>query len=154
MSHISIQHCVVRSRIQNFTYVNTHDCSQSRDYKHKYLLLFLFLVRAGIQSALWQSKYVDGHRVLLKYDKKILYIFQQNCSMKPKVRKRVTGDDNCVLYRTTLRTVFGTVTILWGSQHAVRIPAGARHFSLLQNVQTGSGAHPASHSMNTWFISE
>jgi hypothetical protein len=90
MSHISIQHCVVRSRIQNFTYVNTHDCSQSRDYKHKYLLLFLFLVRAGIQSALRQRKYVDGHRVLLKYDKKILYIFQQNCSMKPKVRKRVT----------------------------------------------------------------
>jgi hypothetical protein len=32
----------------------------------------------------------------------------------------------------------------------VQILACARDFSLLQNVQAGSGAHPASYSMDTW----
>jgi hypothetical protein len=30
-----------------------------------------------------------------------------------------------------------------------RFPAGARYFSLLYYVQTGSGVHPASYSMST-----
>ena len=31
----------------------------------------------------------------------------------------------------------------------VRVPIGATDFSLLRNVQTGSGVHPASHQMGT-----
>jgi hypothetical protein len=34
-----------------------------------------------------------------------------------------------------------------------KIPVEARDFSLLQNVQTGSGVHPASHSMGTRILS-
>jgi hypothetical protein len=38
---------------------------------------------------------------------------------------------------------------VWGGQSRVRIPVGARYFSVPQNVQTGSGAHQASYSMGT-----
>jgi hypothetical protein len=31
----------------------------------------------------------------------------------------------------------------------VQFPAGARNFSLVHNVQTGFGAHPASYTMGT-----
>jgi hypothetical protein len=43
---------------------------------------------------------------------------------------------------------------LWAGQSMVRIPAGARDFSFLQNVQTGSGFHPASCSMDTRVLSQ
>ena len=39
-----------------------------------------------------------------------------------------------------------TVTTLRAGRSRVRIPAGGIGFSLLQNVQTGSGAHQTSHS--------
>jgi hypothetical protein len=38
-------------------------------------------------------------------------------------------------------------------QCRVRIAVGARDFSLLQNVQTGSGAHPVSYSLHTGVLS-
>ena len=41
------------------------------------------------------------------------------------------------------------VTRLRAGQSAVRTPAGARDFSLLENVQTGSEVHQASYSMDT-----
>ena len=40
-------------------------------------------------------------------------------------------------------------TALRAGQSEVRIPLGARDFSLLQIVRTGSGAHPASYTMGT-----
>lgn len=43
--------------------------------------------------------------------------------------------------------VVGVVTRLRAGQTAVRIPAGKRGFSLLQNVHIGSGGHPASYSL-------
>ena len=46
----------------------------------------------------------------------------------------------------------GVVTRLRAGHTAVRIPAGARGFSLLQNVQIGSGAHPATYSMGAGVI--
>jgi hypothetical protein len=36
------------------------------------------------------------------------------------------------------------VTRLWTGQSGVRILGSVRDFSLLQNIQTGSGTHPAS----------
>jgi hypothetical protein len=42
-----------------------------------------------------------------------------------------------------------TATVLQAGRNGVRILAGARDFSLLRNMQTGSGAHPASYSMGT-----
>ena len=38
---------------------------------------------------------------------------------------------------------------LWAGRSGVQIPAGVRHFSLLQNVWTSSGAHPAPYSMGS-----
>jgi hypothetical protein len=38
-------------------------------------------------------------------------------------------------------------------QPGIRIPAGAKDFSLLKNVQTGSGAHTASYSTDTRVLS-
>jgi hypothetical protein len=40
-------------------------------------------------------------------------------------------------------------TKVWTAE--VRFPVGARYFSLLHSVQTGSGAHPASYPMGTGF---
>jgi hypothetical protein len=42
------------------------------------------------------------------------------------------------------------VTRLGVGQSGIRTPAEAKDFPFLQNVQTGSGAHPASYSMSTW----
>ena len=33
-------------------------------------------------------------------------------------------------------------------------PVRGRDFSLLQNIQTGSGTHPASYLMGTWYLSQ
>jgi hypothetical protein len=41
------------------------------------------------------------------------------------------------------------VTILCAGQTGVRIPARVRDLSVLRNVQTGSGANPASYSVGT-----
>jgi len=49
-------------------------------------------------------------------------------------------------HNSHLRTV-RTETKLQAGQSGVRIPAQARDFSLLQNVQTGYGPHPASYLM-------
>jgi hypothetical protein len=45
-------------------------------------------------------------------------------------------------------------TRLWAGQSKVWIPAGERDFSVLQNVQTGSGAHPTSCSLDTRVLSQ
>ena len=44
-------------------------------------------------------------------------------------------------------SVVSLPTMLQTLRSGVRIPIRARGFSFLQNVQTGSGAHPASYSM-------
>ena len=52
--------------------------------------------------------------------------------------------------------VFGryvTATRLWTGRSGVRIPAGTRYSSFLQNVQTGSEVNPASYSIGTRVIS-
>jgi hypothetical protein len=41
----------------------------------------------------------------------------------------------------------GVATRLRAGQFGVQIPVGARDFSLLENVQNCSGAHPASYSV-------
>jgi len=43
--------------------------------------------------------------------------------------------------------IVNVVTRFWVGWSVPQIRAGARDFSLLQNVQTGCGAHPASYSM-------
>lgn len=47
----------------------------------------------------------------------------------------------------SLDNVISTVTKIWTRQSRVQFPARAKNFSLLQNIQSGSGTHPASHSM-------
>ena len=47
--------------------------------------------------------------------------------------------------RVILKKV-GTVTTLRSARSGVRIPVGARDFSIHRKVQTGSKAHPASYS--------
>jgi len=43
--------------------------------------------------------------------------------------------------------------VLWGGHSGVQIPAGARDFSLVQNVQTDYGTHPALCSVDTRVLS-
>ena len=45
--------------------------------------------------------------------------------------------------------VVGIMTLVLAGRFAVRVPAGARDFSLHRNVQTGSGAHPVRPSSYT-----
>ena len=47
----------------------------------------------------------------------------------------------------------GVVTRLWAAQSRVPIFTRAPDLSLLQNVQTGSGAHSASYSMGNGVLS-
>ena len=49
--------------------------------------------------------------------------------------------------------VFGIGTMLWAGQPGIRILLGLRDFSVLQNVQTGSGAHPSSYLLGTMVLS-
>ena len=46
-------------------------------------------------------------------------------------------------------SIVGIVTVLLTGRSGARIPVGERDFSLLRNVQTGSGTHPASCSVGT-----
>ena len=48
----------------------------------------------------------------------------------------------------------GIVTKLRAGRSEIRIPTGAKGFSLFQKVQTGSGAHPASSSVRTGVLSQ
>ena len=44
---------------------------------------------------------------------------------------------------------FGISPRMRSGRFGVRVPVGARDFSFLQNVKTGSGTHPASYSVGT-----
>ena len=46
-------------------------------------------------------------------------------------------------------SVVGIMTVLLAERSGARIPVGERDFSVLRNVQTGSGTHPASCSVGT-----
>jgi hypothetical protein len=56
--------------------------------------------------------------------------------------------------RINLCSVDCTVTRLWTARSGVRIPAEAGLFSHLRNVQTVSGAQPASYAMGTGELSQ
>jgi hypothetical protein len=49
--------------------------------------------------------------------------------------------------------IVGRGTTLPPGRSRVRISIGTRYFSLLQNVQTGSGTDPASYSISSWVLS-
>jgi hypothetical protein len=59
-----------------------------------------------------------------------------------------------IIYNITLLIINTVIiTMLRAGGSGVRITLGARNVSLLQNVQAGSGAHPASYSMGTGILS-
>lgn len=50
-------------------------------------------------------------------------------------------------HRNSWDSSVSVATELWTGQSAFGLPAGARDFSLLWNIQSGSGAHPAFYSV-------
>jgi len=46
-------------------------------------------------------------------------------------------------------SIIGTVTRLQAGRYGIQIPAGAREYSLLQNVENSSEAHLGSYTMGT-----
>jgi hypothetical protein len=52
------------------------------------------------------------------------------------------------VYSVSQDIIVGTVTRPWAGISGVLFLSQARNFSLLQNAQTGSEAHPASYSMS------
>jgi len=50
------------------------------------------------------------------------------------------------------RSAVGIVARLWACRSGVRIPVGENDLSLLQNVNTGSEANPASYSVGTGIL--
>jgi hypothetical protein len=142
---------VTRSKIQNFTHVNTYDCCQSRDYKKKLKHCFVsqpeFNLFCGTISILTVTVFC-----LLKYDKS-LHFSAKLFDVTDRSETTVTGHYPWVFYHTTGGRAVCVVTRLRNAQSGVRIHAGARHLSRLQNVQTSSGAHPASYSMGTGVLS-
>jgi hypothetical protein len=69
------------------------------------------------------------------------------------VKRPVIGTDslqicgNCMSQRFDVGSGVTSVGIGTGWMAGVRFPAGARDFSILHSVHTGSGAHPASYPM-------
>ena len=59
----------------------------------------------------------------------------------------------CVFGNRSQNRIFGIGTMLWAGRPGIWILLGVRDFSVLQNVQTGSGAHPASCSLGTGVLS-
>jgi len=53
------------------------------------------------------------------------------------------------IYLCSWETVVSTLNTLQAGRPGVRIPADAPDLSLLQNVQTSPGVHPASYSTGT-----
>lgn len=47
-------------------------------------------------------------------------------------------------------SLVGIVTRVLPERDGIRMPADARYFSLLQDIQTGWGVYPASYSIGTW----
>jgi len=47
----------------------------------------------------------------------------------------------------------GIVTRLWAERSRVRVPVQAKDLSLLQDIQTDPGVHPALSLMSTMFVS-
>jgi hypothetical protein len=60
----------------------------------------------------------------------------------------------CVYSSGFQSSILSIVSRLRTGGSGVQIPIGARHFSLLQNVLTSSGPHPASYSMGTGVLSQ
>jgi len=52
-----------------------------------------------------------------------------------------------------MKTINYIAARLRDGRSRIRVPVGARAFVLLQKVQTGFGAHPATYSMGTGFLS-
>jgi hypothetical protein len=64
-----------------------------------------------------------------------------------------SGHDSLNLPSTTSIAVAGKATGLCARRSRIRILLGVKDFSLLQNFQSSSGAHPASYSMGTGVLS-
>ena len=62
------------------------------------------------------------------------------------------GQSGSVVFTLQAGQSGSVATTLRAGQSKVRIPLGARDFSLLQNFQTGPGAHAASSLMGTGFF--
>jgi hypothetical protein len=62
------------------------------------------------------------------------------------------GNNKCTFFRSRQSAV-GVQTRLWAGRQDFRNPAAARHFSPLQNPQTGPEAHPARIQWAPWFPS-
>jgi len=56
-------------------------------------------------------------------------------------------------YSLIILQIDAEIYVMWAGRSGVRLPAGTRNFFLFLNVQTGPGAHPASFSTGTVFVS-
>jgi len=57
-------------------------------------------------------------------------------------------------YNNFMIIAVGMVTMSWAGRSGFRIAAGMRDLSVLQNVQTNSGAHPTTYSFSTGIFPE
>jgi hypothetical protein len=80
-----------------------------------------------------------------------------------KPQKELYNDDKTIIpsvedsqlqpFRCTCYILTVGMSRLWVGGVGARSPPGARNFSLLSNVHTGSGAHPAFYTMDTGIVS-
>ena len=81
-------------------------------------------------------------------------VVAQDCySWKNATEKDFSSSSQEVLSESEQSCIIGLATTLRAGRFGVRIPIEARDFSLHQNVQTSSAAHPASYSLYTGVIS-
>ena len=76
-------------------------------------------------------------------------VVQNRVPHPPSYNRKLTTSNNN--FRVSL---VGMATRLRVVRPGFRIPVEAKDFSVIQNVQTGSGAHPAFYTMGTGVISQ
>ena len=75
------------------------------------------------------------------------------CNLVDTVQRCTIFVPNANDLKKRFHSVVDTATTLQAGRSGVRIPVGERDFVLLQNVQTGCGAHTASYSVGTEVLS-
>jgi hypothetical protein len=127
------------------------ECKTIRYWKKWHILSFDYLLPEHVLAKYFKS---DNIKAEIIGENNAFEVFKVSLFGE---LKHATLPEKCFSYLTYRqgKSRYSSVTLVTGYGMdgrgiGVKSPAGAREFSLLHSVQTGSGAHPASYPNGTW----